>query len=122
MPDYFARRERVEAFDDVAIFSYTGRNVGEREAPRRVFTLGVSHSFLPALRVDPILGRNFTVEEEFPENGRVVILGYEVWQNRYGGDSNVIGQMLRVNEEPSTIIGVTLMLVPVVTLYSDESW
>ncbi len=35
-----------------------------------------------------------------------MILGYEVWQNRYGGDPNVIGRMLRVNEESSTIVGV----------------
>ena len=35
-----------------------------------------------------------------------MILGYEVWQNRYDGDPNVIGRMLRVNEESSTIVGV----------------
>ncbi len=106
VPDYFARRERVEAFDDVAIFSYTGRNVGEREAPRRVFTLGVSHSFLPALRVDPILGRNFTVEEEFPENGRVVILGYEYWQTRFGGLDSALGAEMYIDGTNHTVIGI----------------
>jgi predicted permease len=106
VPDYFARRERVEAFEDVAIFAYIGRTVGEREAPRRVFTLGVSHTFLPILRVEPILGRNFTAEEESPEKGRVVILGHEYWQTRFGGSESVLDEEMYIDGEMHRVIGV----------------
>ncbi|MFC1628614.1 ABC transporter permease [Gemmatimonadota bacterium] len=106
VPDYFARREGIDAFEDVAIFGYLGRTVGEAEAPRRVFTLGVSHSLLPVLRVEPILGRNFTEEEEYPENGAVVILGYDYWQTHFNGDESVLGREMRIDGRTHTVVGV----------------
>ncbi|MFC1545744.1 ABC transporter permease, partial [Gemmatimonadota bacterium] len=106
VPDYFARREQVDAFEEVAIFSYIGRTVGESEAPRRVFTLGISHTFLPLLRVDPILGRNFTEEEEYPENGAKVILGYDYWQTHFAGDESVLGHEMRIDGHVHTVVGV----------------
>ncbi|MFC1530506.1 ABC transporter permease, partial [Gemmatimonadota bacterium] len=106
VPDYFARREQVEAFEEVAAYSYTGRTVGEREAPRRVFTLGVTHTFLPVLRVEPILGRNFTEEEEYPEYGKKVILGYEYWQTHFGGADSVLGEEMYIDGQTHTVIGV----------------
>jgi predicted permease len=106
VPDYLARRDRVEAFSEVAAFSYTGLTVGEEEGPARVFTLGITPSFLPLLGIRPIQGRNFTPEESEPGKSDVIILGYGYWQNHYGGRPEAVGETMRVNGRTCTIVGV----------------
>lgn len=105
VPDYFARRDGVEAFEDVAVFTYTGRTIGEVGKPERIFTLGITPSFLQLLRVQPINGRNFTEEETQSENAGVVILGYEFWQERFGGEE-VLGKEIRIDGDTHTIVGI----------------
>ena len=58
------------------------------------------------LRVAPVLGRDFTDADDAAGAPSVVMLGYEVWQSRYGGDANAIGHTVRVNDVPAVIIGV----------------
>jgi putative ABC transport system permease protein len=58
------------------------------------------------LRVAPALGRNFVDEDDRPGAPAVVMLGYDLWQTRYGGDPSVVGRAVRVNDVPATIIGV----------------
>jgi putative ABC transport system permease protein len=54
----------------------------------------------------PFLGRDFTPEDDRPGAPPVVILGYGIWQTRYGGDPAVIGRTLRINGLRPTVIGV----------------
>jgi putative ABC transport system permease protein len=54
----------------------------------------------------PILGRMFIEEEMRPEAPHVTVLGYRLWQDRFGGDPGVLGRTVRVNGMSSTIIGV----------------
>ena len=54
----------------------------------------------------PLLGRDFVPEDEQRGGERAVIIGYTLWRNRYGGDSNVIGKLTRINGEPAVIVGV----------------
>ena len=54
----------------------------------------------------PLLGRDFAADDERPGAEPVVILGYRIWRGRYAGDPAILGQTLRVNGEPATIIGV----------------
>ena len=54
----------------------------------------------------PFLGRDFTAEDDRPGAAPVVILGYGVWQARYGGDPGVLGRTIRVNGLQPTIVGV----------------
>jgi predicted permease len=61
---------------------------------------------LPALGVKPVLGREFQPDEDKPSAPRVAILSYGLWDRRYGKDPSVIGRSVRVNEIPTTIIGV----------------
>ena len=59
------------------------------------------------LGVRPALGRLFTREDDIASGPRVVDLSYNFWQNRFGGDPHVIGQTIRVEGAPFTVIGVT---------------
>ena len=105
-PDYFYRRERVRAFEQVASYQYWGHTVGEEGTPERVESMRVTPSFFPLLGVSPILGRTFTEDEMDPASSHRVVLSWGFWQDRFGGDRSVIGTDLRVDGEPYTIVGV----------------
>ncbi len=105
-PDYFFRRERVPAFDEVAAYQYSGNTVGEPGSTERVRTLRVTASFFPMLGVQPVVGRTFTEEEMDADNAQTVILGYGFWQERFGGDPAAVGQSLRIDGRGYTVVGV----------------
>ncbi|HXJ58402.1 MAG TPA: ABC transporter permease [Verrucomicrobiae bacterium] len=65
-----------------------------------------SANIFPLLRLQPWLGRGFLSEEETYGNHHVALLSYEFWKRRFGGDTNLIGQSLRLGGEPYTVIGV----------------
>lgn len=67
----------------------------------------VSGNYFTGLRLNPALGRAITEEDDRPGATPVVILSYQLWQDRFGADPNVIGQQLKLNQQSLTIIGVT---------------
>jgi putative ABC transport system permease protein len=58
------------------------------------------------LRVAPFIGRDFTNDDDRAGAPSVAVLSYELWQNRYGGEPNVIGRTVRINSQPAVVIGV----------------
>jgi len=66
----------------------------------------VSADFFNVLNVQPEVGRTFRSEEETFGNHRVAVLSHAAWQNRFGGTSNIVGRIIRVEGEAYTIIGV----------------
>jgi putative ABC transport system permease protein len=78
----------------------------EGQSAERMRGTYISSNAFRLLRAKPILGREFIAEDDRPGAPAVTILGYDVWQSRYGGDSSIIGRGVRVNGLPYTIIGV----------------
>jgi predicted permease len=76
-----------------------------RAAERMRGTFVTANTFA-MLRVPPFIGRDFTADDDRAGASPVVILGYDVWHSRYGGEANVIGRTVRVNSVPATVIGV----------------
>jgi len=105
-PDFFYRRDEIDAFQEVASFQGWSNTVGDETGAQRARSLRVTSTFLPLLRVSPALGRNFTWEEMEQGNERKVILTYPYWQEYFGGDPGVLGQDMRVDGEPFTIVGI----------------
>src|SRR5262249_6552903 len=56
--------------------------------------------------ITPILGRDFLPEEQTPGKDRVVLLSYNLWQRRFGGDPKIVGQKISLSAEPYLVIGV----------------
>src|SRR6185369_2184262 len=67
----------------------------------------VSGNYFSSLRLNPALGRAITAEDDRPGAAPVVVLSYELWQDRFNADSSIIGQQLKLNQQSLTIIGVT---------------
>ena len=92
-------RYTYEVFD-VAPAAGTDTRAERIEASR------ISPELFPLLGVEPLLGRPFTAEEGQPGGPPVAILGYDLWQRSYQGDSAVVGQTVRVGGELHEIVGV----------------
>ena len=73
---------------------------------QRFYGSFVSHDLLPMAGLSPALGRGFLPEDERAGAPRVAIIAHSVWQGRYGGDPQIVGRQIRVNDVPSTIVGV----------------
>jgi putative ABC transport system permease protein len=74
--------------------------------PERFRGYYVSAHAFRLLRSTPILGRDFLPEDDRRGAPSVAILGHGVWMDRYGGDASVIGRVVKINDAPTTIIGV----------------
>jgi putative ABC transport system permease protein len=83
--------------------STTLTGVGE---PMRLRVQLASWEFFPVLGVRPLLGRTPSEEEDRPNAPRVAVLSHRLWQARFGGDSNVIGRIVQLGDNPVEIIGV----------------
>jgi putative ABC transport system permease protein len=66
----------------------------------------VTPGFLEALGVAPHLGRLPTREEQVADPSTVMVLSFELWQRRYGGDSGILGRVIDFDDERRTIVGV----------------
>lgn len=104
--DYTDWVEQQTAIEDLAA-GYAGTiNVSGLDRPIRLDGAFVTPNAFSSLRVEPVLGRTFQAGEELPDAPRVAILGWQLWQDRFGGTDDVLGTVLRVNGEPTTVIGV----------------
>ena len=66
----------------------------------------VNYDFFDTLGVPMYLGRGFTPEEDRPDRRHVLILSHGLWLRRFGGDRNILGRVVRLNESSFTVVGV----------------
>ena len=83
--------------------SFTGNGAAGAE---RLDGARVTPNLFPLLGARPMLGRTFLASEAEEGNDRVVILGYGLWQRRFGGDSAIVGRTVMVNLRPHTVVGI----------------
>ena len=107
LPNYHAWRDRSQSFDGLAGFYYGDFNLSSTGgSPEFIQGAYVTPNLFPVLKVEPVLGRMFVNEEEQFGKHRVVLLSNGLWQRRFSGDRNVLGQPLSVGGEQYTIVGV----------------
>ena len=104
------RRQAVgadKAFESLTAYAYWNNTLAEPNQPaERLLSIDATTDFFTTFRVQPMLGRPFTDEEQVPGKNRVAILSHRVWQTRFGADPNIVGRSVRLNAEQVTIIGV----------------
>ncbi|MBA2433399.1 MAG: ABC transporter permease [Chthoniobacterales bacterium] len=81
-------------------------NVTYNNTPQRYTGAYVTEDFLRIIGVSPVLGRDFTAEDNKPGAEKVALLSHDIWQRDFGGNANIVGQAIRINGKSATIIGV----------------
>jgi putative ABC transport system permease protein len=99
-------RAQSTSFEGLGAFRYVGLALRGDGAPTRMWGGAVSPALLSLLGVSPVLGRTFLPEEERPGRDNVVLLGYDLWRQRYHRDPDVVNRQLTLNGRSYTIIGV----------------
>ena len=100
-------RTQSKVFVGLGAFSNGGVNVSDdRSAPQNARSASLSSNAFPLLALRPVLGRNFTPDDERSGAEAVTIIGHAMWKSRYAEDRGVIGKILRLDGKPATIIGV----------------
>lgn len=105
-PDFYALRQRNRTLDGLAAFYVQPANLTGGEAPERVPAMIVSSNFFAVLGRGPALGRGFTMADEQWGSHRVAVLTASLWRRRFGGDPAVLGQTIRLDSSPYSIVGV----------------
>ena len=104
--NYLDWRTQSRSFEHFAIYRWWAVNLTGIDPPERLQGLLVSPNFLDALGVKPALGRGFLPGEDQPGKDNVAILLHGLWQRRFGGDRNIIGQKVMLNGEARAVVGL----------------
>ena len=105
--DYEDLRVAQQSFSQMAGYlSGSTINVTYKNNPQRYTGAYVTEDLFKIIGVSPIMGRDFTAEDNKPGAGKVTILGNEIWKRDFNGDPNIVGQGVRINGKAATVIGV----------------
>ncbi|HEV8203889.1 MAG TPA: ABC transporter permease [Pyrinomonadaceae bacterium] len=99
-------KEQNQVFTDMAVFFNRSFNLTGDGEPEEVTGQYGTTNLFSVLGSNPVLGRTFTDDDGRDGQPRVIVISYGLWQRRYGGDPNIVGRQISVNERPTTIIGV----------------
>ncbi|HZA37633.1 MAG TPA: ABC transporter permease [Candidatus Baltobacteraceae bacterium] len=105
--DYEDLRAAQQSFAQMAGYlNGSTINLTYKNNPQRYTGGYVTEDFFKIIGVSPILGRDFTAEDNKPGAEKVTILGHEIWQRDFSADPNIVGQSVRINGKAATVIGV----------------
>jgi predicted permease len=100
-------RDHLGSVEELGAFRAVQRNLMiPGGVPEAVQIAEVSSEAFTVTRVPPLLGRVLTELDKRPESPPVVVVGYDAWQRRFGGADDIVGQIVRMNNEPATVVGV----------------
>jgi predicted permease len=105
-PNFLDWQRDNRSFEAMAAYRSTDGSITGVGQPENVRAQRVSANFFPILGVNPILGRNFTADEDRRGASPTALISEGLWKRKFGSDRNVIGKRLIVAGKPRTIIGV----------------
>jgi putative ABC transport system permease protein len=106
LPEFLDYCEQARSLDTlIAYATYSTILSGDGPA-ERLQGVRISADAFTALGVAPASGRLLVAADDAPEAARVAVIGYALWQRRFGGDPGVVGRTVRLNSEPHVVIGV----------------
>ena len=105
--DFQDWRSQAKTFVGLAAFNNNGVNVSDdRSAPQNARSASITANAFPLLALHPVIGRNFTPQDERSGAESVTIIGHAMWRSRYGEDRGILGKSIRLDGKPATIVGV----------------
>ncbi|HEY1305736.1 MAG TPA: ABC transporter permease [Vicinamibacterales bacterium] len=121
-PNYLDLRDGTTAiFADLAAFSmgFVGLDAGD--GARRTLAVGATDDYFRVVGEPLALGRTLTADESRPGAARVAVISYSLWERR-GASPNIVGQTVRVDGDPFTVIGVTARGFTGTSIPGPEIW
>ncbi|HSD45081.1 MAG TPA: ABC transporter permease, partial [Pyrinomonadaceae bacterium] len=104
--NFRAWRAQSASFERMAAFSDQRFNLTGTGEPEELSIQFATPELFRVLGVDPLLGRTFSPDDDGPGKPPVAVLSYALWQRRFGGQSNIVGQPITLSGEKFTVIGV----------------
>jgi len=104
--NFFDWKEQNHVFEDMAAFFDLSVKLTSDGEPEEIPSQIATPNLFSVLGVNPIMGRTFTPDDGKPSQPEVAVLSYGLWQRRFGGDQNIVGRHLIVNNHDVTVIGV----------------
>jgi putative ABC transport system permease protein len=105
-PDYLEWKNNATTLDGIAAIMPATFIISGGDKPERYLGGQISADAFSFLGVQPILGRQFRPEEDELNAPPVALIGYQVWQEHFGGDRGVVGKIIPINGKQVTVIGV----------------
>ncbi len=106
VPEMLDIQREAKSWEAIGAWAPGGQNVGTESEPLRVTSAAITRSLINVLGVQPVLGRNFTEEEDRNGGPKVALISHGLWQKGFGGASDIIGKQIQVNSATTTIVGV----------------
>ena len=97
---------RSQTLSSMGVWFNMARTITGEGEPERLNGQYVSWEFFPTLGVKPLLGRTLTSDDDRPNAPQVAVLSHGLWQRRFGGNANVVGRIIQLDDTPFTIVGV----------------
>jgi putative ABC transport system permease protein len=99
-------RQQNSVFEEVTTYAgWSAALLGAGE-PEIIYGTQVGDGYFSMMKATPMLGRVFLPDEQEDGKDMVVVLGYGLWQRRFGGDPEIIGQKINLSGRPHTVVGV----------------
>jgi putative ABC transport system permease protein len=105
-PDFVTWRRENRSFEEMGVFTTRGASLASDGPAEYVEVVQASHDVSAVLGFEPALGRFFTADEDRPEGPLVALLAHGFWEQRFGGDRDVVGRSVVLNSRSFEIIGV----------------
>jgi putative ABC transport system permease protein len=105
-PEFEDLRAHSDAFEEVAAYHEEQVTLTKRGEPTSLHGIVASASLFRLLRAKPLLGRLFTSQDDREGAAPVVMLGEQLWRDRFNADPAIIGTTIELNNEAYTITGV----------------
>ena len=106
-PDFVDWRDQNTVFERLAARASTSFTLTGGAGPERVDGELASADYFPLLRAQAVFGRTFLPEEDrTPDTHRVALVGYGLWQRRFGGSPALVGQTIQLNAANYTVVGI----------------
>ncbi len=99
-------RTQAQVFENVVSFGDFSAVFSDSGSPERIPGMQVADGYFSLMQVQPLLGRDFLPEEQIDGKDQVVVLGYGLWQRRFGSDPEIVGKHITLSARSYTVVGV----------------
>ena len=104
---WVALRDRQDMFSGIFAWSERIFDLAQGGEARNANGIFVSGDYFNTLGVHPAMGRLLTTNDDFRGCPGTAVLSYGFWQSRYGGDANIVSSIVRLDDHPFQIVGVS---------------